>query len=91
MTLNISGNFIAQSSHVGWGYIFTTAPILMFHTRFWLVALAVVGLTGLKELWDANGLESKELAGNSWEDWAFWIIGTLLALTVLALSSQVKL
>jgi hypothetical protein len=91
MTLNISDNFIAQSAHVGWGYIFVTAPAMLFHVRWWWIALAVVALTGAKEYLDAHGLEDKATAGNSYEDWFFWIIGTLLGVVVLTVSGQVKL
>jgi hypothetical protein len=90
MTLNISNNFIAQSSHVGWGYIFVTAPVWLFHANAWYVSLVVIAGTGAKEIWDAHGLETKELAGNSWQDWAFWCTGVGLALAVLIFSGQVR-
>jgi hypothetical protein len=89
--MNVSFNSVSQCAHVGWGYIFVTAPAMIFHAHYWWFALAVVLGAGVKEYADAHGLETPDVAGNSWEDWAFWIIGVALALAVLIFSGQVKI
>jgi hypothetical protein len=91
MTLKVTPNFIAQSAHVGWGYIFVTAPAMLFHVHILWIALGVVALTGAKEYWDAHGLETPDVAGNSWVDFAYWFLGVWLALIVLFISGQVKI
>jgi hypothetical protein len=89
--MNVTFNQTAQYAHVGWGYIFVTAPAMMFHVKWWILVAGVIALTGCKEWWDSHGLETPDVAGNSFEDWAFWIVGTLLALAVLVFSGQVKI
>jgi hypothetical protein len=89
--MTVSFNFVSQTAHVGWGYIFVTAPAMMFHVKWWILVVGVIVLTGIKEYADSHGLETPDVAGDSWEDWAWWIVGTLLALAVLVFSGQVKL
>ena len=91
MTLNISQNFRDQAAHVGWGYIFVTAPAMLFHVDYRWIALTVVLGTALKEYLDAHGMEDKATAGNSWEDFGYWCAGVGLALAVLVFSGQVKI
>lgn len=81
--LALSDNAIAQMAHVGWGALLTLAPAVMFHKSVWYFAGAVIILAAGKEYWDSHGLESKALAGNSWEDWAFWCLGVALGLSVV--------
>jgi hypothetical protein len=91
MTIAISQNFRDQAAHVGWGYIFVTAPAMLFHVKWWILVVGVIVLTGAKEYADSHGLETPDVAGNSWEDWGFWCVGALLGLAVLVFSGQVKL
>jgi hypothetical protein len=86
--LELSNNAIAQMAHVGWGALLTLAPAVMFHTNVLYFALAVSVIAAGKEWWDSRGLESVALAGNSWEDWAFWEVGVTLGVTVVILSNQ---
>jgi hypothetical protein len=94
-TLNPSFNFVSQAAHFAWGYIFVTFPsliILRFAHRLtiWelltIVAVAVA-VTGGKEYWDAHGLETPEIAGNSWVDFWWWSagigLGALVASTLI--------
>lgn len=87
MQLKLSGDFIAQSSHVGWGFLLTLSPALIFHISVWWMAIGLSVITGAKEYWDSHGLESKQLAGNSWEDWAFWNVGIGWAVLVIYISA----
>jgi hypothetical protein len=86
MKLELTENFIAQCSHVGWGFLLAISPALIFHTSVWWFASIVCFLSGIKEYWDSHGLESEILAGNSWEDWAYWNLGVLWALAVTYLA-----
>ena len=82
-SVNPSFNTISQFSHVGWGYLLTTLPVLAFHfPLIWVVSAIVLG-AGIKEYSDSNGLETPDVAGNSWEDFGFWCIGIVLAVGVL--------
>lgn len=88
MKLELSQNQTSQYAHVGWGYLLVTAPVLILHRfahhNFILAVAAVVVVTaGLKEYWDSHGLESKVLAGNSWEDFGFWCVGVITAAQLL--------
>jgi hypothetical protein len=74
--MTVSFNFVSQTAHVGWGYIFVTAPAMMFGPKvlWWTLLICVIG-EAVKEIWDSRGLETKEVAGNSYEDFAFWCVG----------------
>jgi hypothetical protein len=79
-------NEISQFSHIGWGYLLTTVLALVFHVHP-LVACAIVTTgAGIKEYSDAHGGETPLVAGNSWEDFAFWCVGIALGLLVLRIS-----
>lgn len=78
-----SFNQVSQFSHVGWGYLLTTAPALLFHKHVWPFAIPVMVGAAAKECWDAHGGESPIVAGNSWEDFGFWCVGIILALLIL--------
>ena len=81
--MNIDFNFVSQSSHIGWGYLVTTALVLLFHWPIWVVALSLILIAGAKEYWDCHGLETPDVAGNSWIDWMFYCIGILFGSLVL--------
>jgi hypothetical protein len=76
-------NFVSQTAHIGWGFIFVTTPVLLFHLPLFMPAFGTVLLTGIKEYSDAHGGETPAVAGNSWEDFGFWCVGVLLAVMVL--------
>jgi hypothetical protein len=78
--MNVSFNSVSQYAHIGWGYIFVTAPALLFGPKvlWWTLGVCILG-EAIKEIWDSNGLETKEVAGNSWEDFGFWCIGNFTA------------
>lgn len=82
-TLNVSFNSVSQYAHVGWGYLLSTAPVLLFHIPLWITAPLVVIGAGIKEYWDAHGLETPEIAGSSWEDFAYWCVGVAAAIMVI--------
>jgi uncharacterized membrane protein len=84
---------VSQYAHFGWGYFLVTMPVLLIHVAFpaasvWWLLCIMAGLvaigTGIKEYWDGHGLETPDVAGNSWKDFAFWNIGTATAVLVLA-------
>ena len=87
MELKLSDDFIAQTSHIGWGFLLTISPALLLHQSVWWFAIGWSAISGAKEFWDAHGLESKQLAGNSWEDWAFWNVGIGYAVILVYLSA----
>lgn len=81
--MDVSFNQVSQYAHIGWGYILTTLPILLLHLPIYYVAPAIIIGAGIKEYADAHGLETAEVAGNSWEDFGFWCVGILLGCIVL--------
>ncbi len=83
--MNVSFNQVSQYAHVGWGYILTTLPTLLFHIPLYYIAPLIVAGAAIKEYSDAHGLETPEVAGNSWEDFGFWCIGIILGCIVLRL------
>ena len=44
----------------------------------------------IKEYSDSNGLETPEIAGNSWEDFGFWAVGVGLAALACWVGTLVK-
>jgi hypothetical protein len=87
MTMDGSFDIVAQISHVGLGYLLTTAPVLLRpRLRPAVAAGVVILIAGIKEYADGHGLQTAAVAGNSWEDFAFWCIGVVLALFVLRFS-----
>jgi hypothetical protein len=84
MTMDGSFDTVAQISHVGLGYLLTTAPALLRpRLRPAAVAAVVVLFAGIKEYADGHGLQTSAVAGNSWEDFGFWCVGVALGLLVL--------
>jgi hypothetical protein len=80
---------VSQYAHVGWGYIFVTAPTLLIGQRamWWAAALTLVASAG-KEYWDFHGLEDDATSGGlrgSLEDFGFWCVGNALAVILLLL------
>ena len=75
---------VSQYAHVGWGYVFITFPLPFISTRFmwWRLLVCVLGEAG-KEYWDSHGLETPEVAGNSWKDWFFWCLGNATGVAAL--------
>lgn len=69
------GDQTAQWAHVGWGYIFVTAPVALFHVHLVYSILFAVAIAGGKELWDAYGGETTAEAGSSWRDFGFYCLG----------------
>lgn len=89
MKLELTSDSIAQWGHVGWGALLTLAPAVIFHKSVLYFAAAVIVLAAIKEWWDSHGLESPALAGNSWEDWAFWCVGVALGIAVIFIGNQI--
>ncbi len=81
--MNVSFNQVSQFAHVGWGYLLVTAPVLLFHCPLKYSAGVILAGAAIKEYADAHGLETPEVAGSSWEDFAFWCVGIGAALIVL--------
>lgn len=79
MTLNVSNDLIGQLAHVGWGFMVTAFPIIAFHWPIYYTAGATLILAGAKEYWDSHGLETPQMAGNSWVDFGAYCIGVALA------------
>jgi hypothetical protein len=75
--MNVSLDETSQYAHVGWGYLLTTLPVLVFHKPVWWFAGSVIVAAGIKEYADAHGLETPDVAGNSWKDFAFWSVGVV--------------
>ena len=82
-SLNPSFNTISQFSHVAWGYLLVTAPVIVFHIHPAYTIGAVLLGSGIKEYADCNGLESAQVAGSSWQDFAFWSMGVDIAALTL--------
>lgn len=76
-------NFVSQCAHIGWSYVFVTMPALLFHVPLLWTASCTVTAAAIKEEWDAHGLETPAVAGNSYLDFAFWCIGVALAILAL--------
>lgn len=80
MAINVSADTIGQLSHVGWGFMVTAFPMMAFHWPIYYAAPLTLLLAGAKEYWDSHGLETPEMAGNSWKDFAFYAVGVGIAL-----------
>jgi hypothetical protein len=87
--------FVSQAAHVGFGYIFVTMPALIA-SHFctidtvkrigWISGAVVLIGSGIKEIWDVNGLEDPVTSGGvkgSWQDFGFWCLGNALGLAML--------
>lgn len=73
----------AQWAHVGWGYIFVTAPVALIHLPLIYSVLIAVAIAAAKELWDAYGGETAIEAGSSWRDFGFYCVGIALGAAVI--------
>lgn len=80
---NPSFNQVSQLSHVGWGYLLTTLPAWVFHIPVYYPAIGVTIAAAIKEYLDAHGLETPEVAGNSWVDFGFYFLGVVIGCGVL--------
>jgi hypothetical protein len=81
--MNVSFNQVSQWAHVGWGYLLTTLPVMLLHWHLYWVAPAIVLGAAIKEYSDAHGLETPDVAGNSWEDFSFWCVGVAIGIAAL--------
>ena len=85
--LTISLNLVSQLSHVGWGYLLVTAPVLLIgHQALWWTAGVCVLGEGIKEYADSHGLEDAATAGNSWLDLLWWLVGNATGVAVLLIA-----
>ena len=77
--MKITFNTVSQFAHVGWGG-FLTLAVLLFDPKWWVAAIVVASVAALKEfVWDKL-TEDVTTQGNDFEDFAFFLVGIVIAL-----------